>query len=360
MDDKKGTKQDKVSVKWTLADEATLLQTLADEKTKNNWGDNNPKKVAWTACERTLADSERRSGGTPKTAQAIKNRWQRLKQEYDVVKEIRGLSGFGWDSHVCTVTAERDVWDTYIKTLSPNKAKLVKKYRTKPFPLYNAIGDLVDGTRATGKGAFRAGRTSAFEPPSCRARDTTPSDFAIDPALEEISRDMGRVSEDETGTQNKEPGASFFGSDKYSSSEDDATTVTTPAPRLTKRKRVKSAEPPKSAGISSEPLKSRRVTAGQGMSNMADSLRDMVVHMKTRKEGKTSEVPLAQRLPEDPQERVVAILEQDAQFSDEETLEIVGYFMVDRDFARVYATFQSSCMRTGYLLHQLPKFRAVL
>jgi len=79
MDNKKDIKPDKLSVKWTQADDAMLLHTLANEKTKANWGDNNPKKVAWTACERALTDSERLSGGTPKTAQAIKNRWQRVR-----------------------------------------------------------------------------------------------------------------------------------------------------------------------------------------------------------------------------------------------------------------------------------------
>ncbi|KAH9038050.1 Myb/SANT-like DNA-binding domain-containing protein [Lactarius deliciosus] len=192
MDDKKDIKQDKTSAKWTQADDAVLLQTLADKKTKNNWGNNNPKKVAWTVCERALTGSERQSGGIPKTAQTIKNRWQRLKQEYNIVKEIRGLSGFRWDPHVCTVTAEHEVWDTYIM-----------KFRTKPFPLYNAIGDLVDGTRATEKGAFWAGQTSAFEPPPSRACGSTPSDFTIDPAIKEISCNMAqeRVEEDETGTQ---------------------------------------------------------------------------------------------------------------------------------------------------------------
>ncbi|KAH9008044.1 hypothetical protein EDB83DRAFT_2532258 [Lactarius deliciosus] len=117
------------------------------------------------------------------------------------------------------------------------------------------------------------------------------------------------------------------------------------SPCLAKRKRIKSAEPSKSAETTGT-QKAHRVTAGQGMTDMADSLRDMVIHMKTRKEGKTStckEPPThTQKLLEDPQERVVAILEQDAEFSDQETLEIVRYFMANCDFARVYATFQSS------------------
>ena len=41
-----------------------------------------------------------------------------VKQEYDVVKELQGLSGFRWDATLCTVTAEPDVWSTYIKVSS--------------------------------------------------------------------------------------------------------------------------------------------------------------------------------------------------------------------------------------------------
>ncbi|KAI9442579.1 hypothetical protein H4582DRAFT_1764142, partial [Lactarius indigo] len=86
--------------------------------------------------------------------------YTQLKQEYNIIKELRGLSGFGWDLNLNTVMAESDVWDTYIKV-----TKLVKKFCTKPFPLYNAVGELVDGTQATGKHAFQAGQASAFTTP---------------------------------------------------------------------------------------------------------------------------------------------------------------------------------------------------
>ena len=90
-----------------------------------------------------------------------------LKLEYDTVKELRGLSGFGWNPKLCTVIADPDVWIAYIKVspdgmlhsqdtheymltelqnLSTSKAKTVKTFCTKPFPLFNTIGDLVDGT----------------------------------------------------------------------------------------------------------------------------------------------------------------------------------------------------------------------
>lgn len=67
------------STTWRREDEATLVRTLKQQKTSGNWGDNNPKKVAWTACETALAGSEVLSGGAPKTVVSIKNRWQRVQ-----------------------------------------------------------------------------------------------------------------------------------------------------------------------------------------------------------------------------------------------------------------------------------------
>jgi hypothetical protein len=63
---------------WSRDDEATLVQTLKQQKELGNWGDNNPKKSAWTACETALAGSENISGGAAKTIVSIKNRWQRV------------------------------------------------------------------------------------------------------------------------------------------------------------------------------------------------------------------------------------------------------------------------------------------
>ncbi|KAI9448730.1 hypothetical protein BJY52DRAFT_1097274, partial [Lactarius psammicola] len=129
-------------------DDATLVRTLADQKSSGVWGDNNPKKSAWTACELALVDSHHTSGGAMKNAAAIKNRWQKvrtLKQEYETVKELRNMSGFGWDHVKHCVIAEHTVWQEYVK-----KNTKAKPFRNKGFPLFDEIGDLIDGTRATG------------------------------------------------------------------------------------------------------------------------------------------------------------------------------------------------------------------
>ena len=69
-------KTEKNATKWSRSDEATLMHKLVEQKTKRNWGDNNLKTLAWTAGVIALAGSEKISGGTSKTMQAIKNRWQ--------------------------------------------------------------------------------------------------------------------------------------------------------------------------------------------------------------------------------------------------------------------------------------------
>ena len=42
-------------------------------------------------------------------------RYLKFKDQYKVVKELRAQSGFGWDDVKCMVTAEPQVWDSYLK-----------------------------------------------------------------------------------------------------------------------------------------------------------------------------------------------------------------------------------------------------
>lgn len=93
------------------------------------------------------------------------------------------------------------------------------------------------------------------------------------------------------------------------------------------------------------------------MSEMANSLRNMFDHMKSRKEEKAHEGPSKQKLPEDVQERAIAILEDDGLLSDNEFMEVVDHFIDDRNFARVYATLRTRHTRTQFLQRRLKKIR---
>jgi hypothetical protein len=42
-------------------------------------------------------------------------KYYQLKQEFDTVKELRSLSGFGWDDERKLVIASPEVWDEYLK-----------------------------------------------------------------------------------------------------------------------------------------------------------------------------------------------------------------------------------------------------
>ena len=68
--------KEKTSFAWSCDDEATLVRTLKKAKEDGKWGDNNPKPTAWTACVEVLSNSKKASGGVPKGAKSIKNRWQ--------------------------------------------------------------------------------------------------------------------------------------------------------------------------------------------------------------------------------------------------------------------------------------------
>jgi hypothetical protein len=88
-----------------------------------------------------------------------------LKQEFNIVKQLCGLSGFGWDDERKIVMTSPEVWDRYLKVSLPSllfhvnlipsqKHLKAKPWCRKAFPLYNDILDLIDGTRVTGDSAF--------------------------------------------------------------------------------------------------------------------------------------------------------------------------------------------------------------
>ena len=113
-----------------------------------------------------------------------------------------------------------------------------------------------------------------------------------------------------------------------------------PSPSLppTKCKHTKSARP-----STSHALRSCHVSAGQGMSEMANSLASMVKVFKTKRAPKTQRAPTPPlTLLHDPLTRAVITLEADRAFSDDKMLDIIEVFMANQTFVAVYATLQTS------------------
>ena len=149
-----------------------------------------------------------------------------------------------------------------------------------------------------------------------------------------------------------ESSASSFSSE----SDDDDDETNTPAPRSSKRER-RPFEDDEHGNTASGPKKVRRISVGQKISRMAGYVRDMANTLRLeveRRESKAREP----KLPVDFQERAIAILKQDAAFSDNEMMVIIDFFMVDRNLARLYTAI-SSRRRTVFLQYQLAKLRAL-
>ena len=89
--------------------------------------------------------------------------------------------------------------------------------------------------------------------------------------------------------------------------------------------------------------RSCHVSAGQGMSEMANSLASMVKIFKTKRAPKTQRAPTPPpTLLQDPLTRAVITLEADGAFSDDKMLDIIEVFMANQTFVAVYATLQTS------------------
>ena len=246
-------------------------------------------------------------------------------------------------------------WNICTQNLSPNKVKMVKTFCTKPFPLFNTIGDLIDGTHATSNGISQARQTSVFDCHNSPACNNSPGlvDSRIDPVLIEASHNMDKALNEvcpfkfkETSLtvspQSKKASASFYSLDNNSSSNEvdnmsNNTSSPSPSPPPIKHKHTKSTRP-----STSNASKSCYVSAGQGMTEMATSLADMVKIIKKKRALKTRALTPPLRLPQDPLERAIITLETDAEFSDNKMMDIINIFMANQDIAKVYATLQTS------------------
>ncbi|KAJ8092181.1 hypothetical protein PM082_024008 [Marasmius tenuissimus] len=110
------------------------------------------KTSAITAAMEALKGSEKRSGGTPKTASSIRDHYAGLKTEYNNFKRLVNKSGWGWNEEKQCVEASDEQWDS----LGPGEAHL-RAYKGKTFVIYEDMDELLNGALATGSYAFSAG-----------------------------------------------------------------------------------------------------------------------------------------------------------------------------------------------------------
>jgi hypothetical protein len=129
---------------WDNDKREFLLELLLEQTAlgKRCDGGNGWKKEAWQVVMNSLNEKFEVKLNTKQMKECFNN----LKKEYQLVKELRNLSGFGWNSEAQMVTAKADVWDAYLA-----EHKDAKRFRGKIWPFWDAMHQLLDGRIPTGK-----------------------------------------------------------------------------------------------------------------------------------------------------------------------------------------------------------------
>ncbi|XP_058101150.1 L10-interacting MYB domain-containing protein-like [Magnolia sinica] len=89
-----------------------LFDTFIEQVTLGHKADNSFKREAYQiATEEVTKHTD-----VAVRWQNVSNRLRYYKREYNVVKDILGASGFGWDNERLVVTAPDEVWDQYLRS----------------------------------------------------------------------------------------------------------------------------------------------------------------------------------------------------------------------------------------------------
>nr|BAD33028.1 hypothetical protein [Oryza sativa Japonica Group]BAD33131.1 hypothetical protein [Oryza sativa Japonica Group] len=137
-----GSPIEKTRTSWNPALEKILVELLHEHNTPEYRGQN-----GWTseARNKIVKEFHEKDRYVCLTKSQIQEKEKELKREYRMLKEARKQSGASWNNQRCIIEAEPAIWNNII--ISFPKAK---KFRTKSFPLFEALGELYDGYTAEG------------------------------------------------------------------------------------------------------------------------------------------------------------------------------------------------------------------
>lgn len=81
---------------------------------KGNRIDNAFNKEAWTQVVASFVEKH----GSQYNKDVLENGYTNLRKQYIYIKNLLSHTGFVWDEEQLMVTANENVWDSYIKVLS--------------------------------------------------------------------------------------------------------------------------------------------------------------------------------------------------------------------------------------------------
>lgn len=118
------------TIDWTLQMDHHFIDLMLEQVHGGNKIDDTFNEQAWVH----IITSFNEIFGLQDGKYELKNRYMVLMKQCDDINRILNQSGFAWDETRCTVVADDDVWDAYIKE-HPN----ANLYRDKNFRDYNDL-----------------------------------------------------------------------------------------------------------------------------------------------------------------------------------------------------------------------------
>ncbi|KAI8570714.1 hypothetical protein RHMOL_Rhmol01G0057700 [Rhododendron molle] len=131
---------------WSYENTEIFLEIMVEEARKDH--STNSKltckftSLQWAAI---LEELKKRTHKTDYTLIKIHQKFDRLKKDYRLFKDLTERSGLGWDPVSQTVTASAEVWVTYLQA-----NKDARKFIGKGLDHYDLLHELLDGSLATG------------------------------------------------------------------------------------------------------------------------------------------------------------------------------------------------------------------
>ncbi|KAG1855569.1 hypothetical protein F4604DRAFT_1590739, partial [Suillus subluteus] len=141
MGSQDNTASRRLTAHWELEEESELIAFLATHKAEA--GDNATfKNSVYSDASKHLNALYPTYRGAAKSQSSCKTKWNNLKKSYNVVKDIKSLSGFAWsDKHGAGVTPETSgAWDAHARVRAH---PLSKPFAHKGFPHYAAVEALM-------------------------------------------------------------------------------------------------------------------------------------------------------------------------------------------------------------------------
>lgn len=115
----------------------TFVDVLHEYNTPDHKGQNGWSAEAWN---KIIKEFHKREPYTGFTTTQTKVKEKELKRDYRTLKDARKQSGVSWDAKRCMIVADPPIWNN-IGDLFPR----AKKFRNKPFPLFESLEELHDG-----------------------------------------------------------------------------------------------------------------------------------------------------------------------------------------------------------------------